>query len=298
MRPKSCISLSCKILGFSRQAFYKGEVRASDTCSNLLFKILPDVVVARKRRPTKGCRSIYEDNGHRWPTGRDKSIALLIDAGFGVRYPKRYSRATQSGTREFGNLLVNKVVTNINQVWQADMAHYIVGDKRFYTIYITDVFSQEIVGHGAYVGNQAENYVDVLLRGIKSQKTSLLGLIHHSDGGKQYESTVYKNTCKAYGIEQSMCMYSYENPYAEKTNDLINNGYLYCWKPTSIQELKTRQTQAVRDHNSNSKKKRLLGKSPLEFRSFLKANYNNLNQRLELKPKNPTQPRNRITTFD
>jgi putative transposase len=201
---------------------------------NVLFQMLPDVVSSRKKRPTKGGRRIYEEFAHKWPLGRDKSIALLMDSGYRVRFPKKYYKATQSGTREFANLLVNKKVNNINQVWQSDMAHYMFGEKRFYTIYITDVYSQEIVGHGAFTHNHADNYNAVLLKAIRSQKTAITGLIHHSDGGKQYESIIYKSTCKKYGIIQSMCMYSFENPYAEKTNDLINNGYLNVWKPLNI----------------------------------------------------------------
>jgi transposase InsO family protein len=297
MRHSICISSACKIFGFTRQAYYKPESKSVEITEKLLSQILPYVITARKKRPTKGCRSIYEDRSQNWPIGRDKSVALLINSGFGVRYPKRYGRATQSGNRDFGNLLVNKTVTNINQVWQSDMAHYIIGDKRFYTIYITDVFSQEIVGHGAYVGNQAENYQEVLIRAIKSQKTSVRGLIHHSDGGKQYESSIYKDTCKKHGIKQSMCMYSYENPYAEKTNDLINNGYLYCWKPTSLNDVRLKQSKAVKDHNLNSKKKRLNRKSPIEFRNLLSNKLDNIIQPLELKPRNPEQPRNKVLTL-
>lgn len=105
-----------------------------------------------------------------------------------------------------------------------------------YTIYLTAVYSQEIVGYGAYSTNQAINYVEVMrqaIRRAKSNGQSLKGLIHHSDGRKEYESVLYKTLCNSHDIKQSMCMYSYENPYAEKTNDLINNGYLNIWRPNN-----------------------------------------------------------------
>ena len=293
-----CVTSACKIFGFTRQAYYKPELKSVEMSEKLLSQILPYVISARKKRPTKGCRSIYEDRSQNWPIGRDKSVALLIDSGFGVRYPKRYHRATQSGNRDFPNLLVNKTVTNINQVWQSDMAHYIYRSKRFYTIYITDVYSQEIVGHGAFEGNQAENYKKVLLKAIKAQKTPVQGMIHHSDGGKQYESHIYKDICNKYGLKQSMCMYSFENPFAEKSNDLVNNGYLNSWKPKNINELKKQQTQAVRDHNLNSKKKRLGKKSPCEFKRLLNLDYYATAKPFELKPKNPTQPRNKILNLN
>ncbi|RYE30747.1 MAG: hypothetical protein EOP48_31815 [Sphingobacteriales bacterium] len=84
-------------------------------------------------------------------------------------------------------------------------------------------------------------------------------------------------------------MYSYENPYAEKTNDLINNGYLNTWRPKSLKKLTLCQKRAVIDHNKNSRKK-VLGKvSPIHFRE-IKTSYI-----LELKPKNPEQPRKRLS---
>jgi hypothetical protein len=75
--------------------------------------------------------------------------------GYRVRYPKWHGRATQSGTREFPDLLVEKEVNGINQVWQGDMAHYLYGYSELYTIYITDVYSQAIIGYGAYASNEA-----------------------------------------------------------------------------------------------------------------------------------------------
>jgi len=292
------ISAACRVLGYSRQAFYKPVSNNNSSPIESLLKMIPDVVKARKKRPTKGCRSIYDDYAQNWPMGRDKSVSLLIDAGFGVRFPKKYHRATQAGNREFPNLLVDKLVNNINQVWQADMAYYLVEDKRFYTIYITDVYSQEIVGHGAYTSNQAESYAEVLLKAIKAQGTPLNGLIHHSDGGKQYESNIYKAVCTKYGIQQSMCMYSYENPYAEKTNDLINNGYLNSWKPKSLKAVREKQADAVKDHNLNSKKKRLGKKSPIEFKREIIQNLNNEVHKLQLKPVNPEQPRNKLLNLN
>ncbi|HRI48167.1 MAG TPA: hypothetical protein PK559_13755, partial [Ignavibacteriaceae bacterium] len=82
-------------------------------------------------------------------------------------------------------------------------------------------------------------------------------------------TNLYKSLCKRHGISQSMCMYSYENPYAEKTNDLVNNGYLNVWKPRTLRELKNKQRLAVHDHNRNSRKKVLGKRTPLEFKEYI-----------------------------
>ena len=292
------LSQACNLLGYSRQAYYKRRSGTRISVNQALSKMLLDVTQARKGCPTSGCRKIYDGYGGQWPVGRDKSISMLIEAGFGVRRVKKYHRATQAGNREFANLLVNKKVNQINQVWQSDMAYYLIGNKRFYTIYITDVYSQEVVGYGAYTSNTAENYAEVLNRAIKAQNGPINGLIHHSDGGKQYESGVYKSLCEKHGIQQSMCMYSYENPFAEKTNDLINNGYLNCWKPNTLQQVRIKQSLAVKDHNLNSRKKRLGKLSPINFRKMIERQPVNQNPWLVLKPANPEQPRNKVLNLN
>jgi transposase InsO family protein len=290
------IAAACDILGVTPQAFYKSPKLEAGLEEQVVRLVQTHVLKARKKCPTRGCRSMYEEFGELLPIGRDKSINLFMNLGFRVRYPKRYGKATQSGTREFPNLLVQKTVKGINQVWQADMAHYLFGNTKMYTVYITDVYSQEIVGRGAFDSNVAENYAQVLKQAIgkaRSGGQSLKGLIHHSDGGKQYESKHYKRVCKRNGIEQSMCIYSYENPYAEKTNDLINNGYLNVWRPMTLSKLVKLQALAVKDHNTNRRKK-VLGKlSPIKFRTQLNKDKHDVHYTLELKPRVPEQPRKR-----
>jgi putative transposase len=127
----------------------------------------------------------------------------------------------------------------------------------------------------------------------KSKGIKLNGMIHHSDGGKQYESGIYKNLCNRHGILQSMCMYSFENSSAEKTNDLINNGYLNYWKLRILEELRACQRKAVIDHNGKRKKAILNGLSPFEFKTKLKS-VPIIAHTLMLKPCNPEKPRKRI----
>lgn len=291
------VKQACKLMCISRQAYYRAVADRSEVSDQVVQLASSELIKARRKCPSTGCRSMYDDFGDILPFGRDKSIRLFMEMGYRVKYPKRYGRSTQSGTREFPNLLVEKDVNGLNQVWQADMAHYLYGDTKLYTIYITDVYSQEIVGSGAYSTNLAINYAEVLSQAIKRSKSngqSLNELIHHSDGGKQYESTIYKAICASQEIKQSMCMYSYENPYAEKTNDLINNGYLNIWRPKSLQKLKASQLKAVRDHNNQRRKKVLKKLSPVQFKKLILSDHINAPKYiLKLKPRRPEQPRKR-----
>lgn len=286
---------ACQIMGYSRQAYYQVLASKEDLAADIMASIEKYAHKERLGCPKRGCRAMYDEFGNDLPIGRDKTIKVLLGLGYRVRYPKRYGRSTQSGTRPFENLLVNKKVDSINQVWQADMAHYLYGDRKYYTMYITDVYSQEVIGYGAYSLAHAINFTEVLRMAVSKGKQytgPLDGLIHHSDGGKQYESVVYQTVCKRNRIDQSMCMYSYENPYAEKTNDLINNQYLNVWRPKSLKDIRRCQRLAVLDHNQKARKKTLGKLAPQEFRiRLLNDTIADKAYTLELKPKYPEQIR-------
>jgi hypothetical protein len=79
------------------------------------------VLKQRQVCPGKGCRAIYQDLHEKIPVGRDKFEALMRELGLLVKKPKTYLRTTQAGLRVFDNLLIEKQVNRINQVWQADM---------------------------------------------------------------------------------------------------------------------------------------------------------------------------------
>ena len=126
----------------------------------------------------------------------DKSIELFMNMGFGVRYPPNDMKGLPSQAQENSRISLWTKKNGLNQVWKADMAHYLYWNTKLYPIYITDVYSQEVVSYEAYSTNHAINYVEVMsqaARRAKSTGQSLKGLIYHSDGGKKDESILYKS---------------------------------------------------------------------------------------------------------
>lgn len=293
------IALCCRLFGYSRQAYYKQCIFSNHTCDvkSILKK---EVLKARIKCPGKGCREIYYEIADKLPIGRDQAIRLMLEMKLGVKEKSKYQRTTESGKRVFDNLLAEITVTRLNQVWQADMSYFKVGSKTYYLIFITDVYSQHILGYGAFKRAYSEHFVEVLHQAIDlrlSYGDCLKSLIHHSDGGKQYESHLYQKVCSKYNITQSMCYYSWENPYAEKTNDLVKNRYLKYWSPKSFNELEYLLSKAVMDHNENQKKGALNRHSPLDFENRIRGREEkHVPYRLKLKPKRP-RTKNKIITF-
>lgn len=270
---------------------------STSSAERAIDQIRKSVYQERNLCPGIGCRSIYYKRSDEICIGRDKTEQLMKELGLYVRKPSKYVRTTKAGARTFDNLLVEKDVTGINQVWQADMTYYIHGKKKYYIMLITDVYSQRIVGHGAYKRAFAENFDEVLRRAIKGRKRegyTLEKLIHHSDGGSQYDSTVYMKTCKRNKIKQSMCYYSWENPYAEKSNDLIKNMYLSYWKPSGDSEIVEALDMAVDNHNRYQVKDSLGKLPPIDFEKTLLSGQDKTSLELKLKPRQPRTKLNRL----
>lgn len=283
-------------MGYSRQAYYKPQV-LKRSLKGLEADLKQRVLRIRKDCPGKGCRAIYNDHLKSFPLGRDRSEELMKKLNLNLPKRNKYIRSTESGLRLFDNLLKNRRVTAINQVWQSDMTMIRYKFKWYYLIFITDVYSQRVVGWGAYERAYAENFMEVLKQAINLRKKegySLKDMVHHSDGGKQYEAGCYREVCDKYEIKQSMCFYSWENPYAEKTNDLIKNRYLKYWSPENLIKVRSCLEKAIRDHNVNQKKKGLGRLTPVEYERHIQhINQRDTQRILNLKPSNPRQKKNK-----
>lgn len=293
LKPKGSVSIStgCQLLGYTRQAYYKPQALEKGLVG--LDAVLSSIIKEeRSKCPGIGCRAVYENHADEIPVGRDKFEARAADLDLQVKRFRRYIQTTKSDKRMFDNLLVNKQVNGINQVWQADMTYYLNADRWYFIMLITDVYSQRIVGSGAFQHATAKEFKQVLMQAVRIRRkegyNSLEGLIHHSDGGRQYEEYNYRKYCENKGIIQSMCFFSWENPYAEKSNDLIKGRYLNHWKPQSLQELKVCLAKAVEHHNHTQAKRKLKGLSPIEFEWTTKNKMSNeYSYILNLKPALP-----------
>uniref|UniRef100_UPI0026122D1F DDE-type integrase/transposase/recombinase n=1 Tax=uncultured Tenacibaculum sp. TaxID=174713 RepID=UPI0026122D1F len=87
---------------------------------------------------------------------------------------------------------------------------------------VTDAFSRKIMGYHLSDDMSAENVVKALTMAIKNRMTSG-PMIHHSDRGLQYCSTIYQNKLIEQDIKPSMTdgYDCYQNALAERINGIL-----------------------------------------------------------------------------
>ena len=198
--------------GVSRQGYHQAIQRRNNQRQKVALMI-GLIIEIRQMHPAMGLKSIYE-LARPDEVGRDAFLKIGSDAGL-ILNPMRSGPKTTipHPSAAYPNLLQDKKLTDVNQLWTSDITYFSIQDKWYYLTFIMDVYSRRIVGYKAADNLRAVNNIDALnmaikLRGIKDYQEQL---IHHSDRGSQYVSDAYIETLKNHGILISMCQNVLEN---------------------------------------------------------------------------------------
>jgi len=113
--------------------------------------------------------------------------------------------------------LVNRqfVAAQPNQLWVADMIYLPTWAGFAYLAVVIDVYSRKIVGWAFGTRMTADLVVQSLEMAAFTRKPE--SVIHHSDQGSQYTSTVFGKRCQEMGVRPSMGSVgdAYDNAMAE-----------------------------------------------------------------------------------
>lgn len=256
--------------GITKQALHTSRIR-QDKADLKARELIEQADKMRKEHPGVGCRKIARSlvcPG--W--GRDKIEALLLENGYRVSYPRRYTKTTDHRKAfYYPNLIEGMELNAINQVVQTDITYYRVKERFFYIVFLMDVYSRRIVGHGVSKTLHARANINALNKMIALRKDDgLTQLIHHSDRGSQYVDTEYRSILCDHGITPSMCKNGWENAYTERVNRTIKEEYLDWWEIPDYATLRQKLNQAVRHYNHKRGHESLHYTSPVEFEQKMK----------------------------
>jgi hypothetical protein len=226
----------------------------------------------RQDHPRMSCRDMYRLIKPQF-MGRDRFEAFCFEEGFMVALKKNFRRTTNSlGVTRFPNLILERELTGVNQVWVSDITYYEMNNRFYYLTLIMDLYSRKIIGY-----SESDNLltshttIPALNMAIRARRGQYLaGLIFHSDGGGQYYCKEFLKITGHYAILNSMGENVYENPHAERLNGTIKNNYLYPYRPENRIELKTMLKKAVLMYNLQKPHKALNGLSPQNFENLSK----------------------------
>lgn len=223
----------CRANRVSRQSYYQYLKRYTKRELNTGF-VLELVQRQRKIMPFLGVRKLYhilyrELRSLPVKIGRDKLFRILREEGLLAVKKKKYKVCTTDSShpyKKYNNLLEDKSVTGINEVYVSDITYLKVNNGEAYLSLISDKYSRRILGYSLNKRLDAAGAIDALMQALRRVKDPS-GIIHHSDRGTQYCSNDYTSILHSSGLQISMSRKGnpYDNAIAERIFGILKGEF-------------------------------------------------------------------------
>ena len=248
------VALLCRSLGYSKQAYYRGQRAGSRQERDCYLAGLVEDL--REDMPRLGGLKLWKllnDNGVR--VGRDELYELLRRRGLLVKRSRKRVVTTDSRgwQRQHPNLVKGLEVNRPNQVWVSDITYVATRSGFVYLSLVTDAYSRRIMGWHVHSSLDSGGPLRALYRAVwQVEDPGLKGLIHHSDRGCQYCSTRYVDTLVDRGMRVSMTQDGspYDNAIAERVNGILKREWLDGMELDGLQEVKEAVERVVDVYNT------------------------------------------------
>lgn len=184
--------------------------------------------------------------------GRDALFEYLRSEHLLIKPKKNYTKTTDSKhwLRKYPNLMLGVKAQRPEEYFVSDITYIKSREKTHYLSLVTDAYSRKIMGFKLSDDMSTENVVQALHMAVLKRKTQQ-SLIHHSDRGLQYCSSLYQNALKENGILPSMTdgYDCYQNAMAERINGILKQEFLIN-KCNNGKELKQLVKESINTYNN------------------------------------------------
>ncbi len=228
--PRLSVRRMCRLLGVTRAEVYR--VSPPRTEGSVAEELRREVTEIATEMPCYGYRRVVEEVARRHATrvNHKRVRRVMREEHLVCRRPKRFRATTDSrhGFTVYPNLAGEMKLTNINQLWVADITYVRLPKGFCYLAAILDAFSRRVIGWSL------ESYLDAqlsvaALRMALSTRIITSELVHHSDRGVQYACADYTDLLKEHGIQISMSRRGnpYDNAPAERFMRTLKEEEVY-----------------------------------------------------------------------
>lgn len=215
------------------------------------------VQCVRKRLPRLGTRKLYhllheELRNLGIKLGRDGLFDYLRQQQLLIRPKKNYTKTTNSRhwMRKHPNRFADCALHRPEQAFVSDITYVETDEGVHYLSLVTDAFSRKIVGHNLSHEMKAADAIVALKQAIRNRLSSQ-PLLHHSDRGLQYCSSLYQGVLQKHKIQPSMTdgYDCYQNALAERINGILKQEFL-LYRCRTFAELSMLIEESVEAYNT------------------------------------------------
>ena len=189
----------------SRASYYRFDEKAeTDTDSDMDLRDAIQRIALEW--PSYGRRRVTQElRRHGWTVNWKRVYRLMRKDNLLCVRKRKFVVTTDSnhGRKVYPNLAREMVLTDVDQLWRADITYIRLRDEFVFLAVILDAHSRRVIGWALDRTLEDELTLSALRMAL-ARRIVQPGLVHHSDRGTQYASTDYTNLLKDLGITISM----------------------------------------------------------------------------------------------
>jgi len=177
------------------------------------------------------------------PANHKRVLHLMREDNLLCLRKRRFISTTDSrhSLTIYPNLVPDLALSSINQLWVADITDIRLAREFIYLAVILDAYSRRCIGWALEPSLGAELALEALRMALASRPVAP-GLVHHSDRGVRYASSVYTELLKEHGIRISMSRPGnpYDNAQAERFMRTVKYEEVYLFEYEAVTEARAR----------------------------------------------------------
>jgi putative transposase len=224
--------------------------------------------------PTYGYRPMTAEL-HRQglPTGRDRVLRYMREANLLCRRRRAFVATTDSrhALKVFPNLARDLPITDIDQLWVADITYIRLGREFVYLAILLDACSRRVIGWALERQLTTKLSLTALQMALATRQVKP-GLMHHSDQGRQYAAADYVALLVKHQIRISMSRTGnpYDNAKAERFMRTVKYEEVYLADYQTLIEARAAISHFIEEVYNRKRLHSALGyRPPVEFEQLL-----------------------------
>jgi putative transposase len=189
----------------SRASYYRFDEKA-ETGTDSDMDLRDAIQRIALEWPSYGRRRVTQElRRHGWTVNWKRVYRLMRKDNLLCVRKRKFVVTTDSnhGRKVYPNLAREMVLTDVDQLWRADITYIRLRDEFVFLAVVLDAYSRRVIGWALDLTLEDELTVRALRMAL-SRRVVERGLVHHSDRGSQYASGDYIGLLKESGVQISM----------------------------------------------------------------------------------------------
>jgi transposase InsO family protein len=261
------IEQMCQLARVSRAGFYRSLQEAQPREEAMLVRAeIQEIALAHRRR--YGYRRITAELRRRGLVVNHKRVVRLMRADNLLAVQPRAFVVTTEAQHDlevYLNLARRLTLTNINQLWVADITYIRLRTEFVYLAVLLDGYSRKVVGWALEKTLATRLPLEALHQAITARQPPP-GVVHHSDRGVQYASGEYVQLLQQHQMIPSMSRPAnpYDNASCESFLKTLKREEIYANRYRDLAHLRRNMVVFIEQYYNRTRLHSALGYRPPE----------------------------------